>query len=143
MPIARDFPDRPFVGAGVIAWQASKVLLVRRANPPMQGAWSIPGGLQQVGEPVRTAALRELEEETGLRGEVLGLVDVVDSIWPDNHGRTRHHYTLVDFAVAITGGTLGAADDALEAAWHPAASLPGLGIWDETLRIIEAARRFF
>jgi 8-oxo-dGTP diphosphatase len=143
MSEARDYPGRPLVGVGCVLWRGDEVLLVRRSKPPLAGAWSLPGGAQRLGETVREAALRELKEETGLDAEILGLVDVVDGIFPDAGGTVRNHYTLIDFAARPTGGHLAAADDAAEARWHPAAALPGLGLWRETLRVIEAARRFF
>lgn len=135
--------SRPVIGAGVVVWRGDEVLLVRRSKPPRQGEWSLPGGRQQWGETVRACALRELKEETGLSAEILGLVDVVDAIYPDSSGKAAQHFTLIDFAARMTGGALKAGDDAAEARWHSAASLNSLGLWNETLRVIRAARSFW
>ena len=57
--------------------KSDRVLLVKRAHPPIQGQWSIPGGVLEVGEMVREAAVREAREETGLTvepGELLGRI---------------------------------------------------------------------
>lgn len=133
----RSYPDRPIVGVGVVIWRDDKVLLIRRAKPPRQGEWSLPGGAQKVGETVFDAARREVLEETGLTIDVLGLVDVADSIQRDESGRVRYHYTLVDVFAAWRAGEATAGDDAAEAAWVGLDSLPPL--WSETERVIRLA----
>src|SRR5579884_3944024 len=80
----RDYPDRPFLGVGAVIIDDNKVLLVRRANPPLQGEWSIPGGLVETGESTRDAIIREVLEETALRVEVAALVEVFERILRDN-----------------------------------------------------------
>jgi len=89
--MTREYPDRPFVGIGVIVWCGGRVLLVRRARPPRQGQWSLPGGLQELGEGVLEAARREVREETGLDIDILGIADVVDLIERNDAGRVRYH----------------------------------------------------
>lgn len=137
--MSREYPDRPVVGVGVVVLDAGKVLLIRRGKPPRQGQWSLPGGGQKLGETVFEAAAREVREETGLDVEVLGLVDVVDSIRNDDAGRVHYHYTLVDVFAIIRGGTLRPGGDAADAAWIAPADVPGLGLWSETERIIDLA----
>jgi 8-oxo-dGTP diphosphatase len=134
---------RPIIGAGVVVWRGPEVLLIRRGKEPRRGEWSLPGGGQQWGETLQACALRELKEETGLDGQILGLIDVVDAIFPGPDGCAEQHYSLIDFAVRPAGGELKAGDDATDARWHRHDSLGALGLWSETLRVIEAARRFF
>ena len=55
---------------GAIAIIDGKILLVKRANPPEVGKWSIPGGHVLVNESLEHAVERELYEETGLRGKM-------------------------------------------------------------------------
>lgn len=136
----REYPDRPIVGVGVVVLGPDGVLLIRRAKPPRQGQWSLPGGAQKIGETVFNAARREVLEETGLEVEILGLVDVVDSIRPDDAGNVRYHFTLVDVvAVAAGPGTPVAGSDADEVAWMTLEDISGLELWTETERIIALA----
>ncbi|MBK8907762.1 MAG: NUDIX hydrolase [Rhodospirillales bacterium] len=133
-------PQRPIVGVGVVVLRDDRVLLVRRANPPRQGEWSLPGGRQRLGETVFAAAEREVLEETGTTIGVQGVVDVVDYIdrvTPD--GPIRFHYTLVDVIADWLGGDPVPGDDATEAAWVAVDDLAGLDLWAETLRVIHLA----
>jgi ADP-ribose pyrophosphatase YjhB (NUDIX family) len=76
-------------------------------------------------------------EETSLTIQILGLIDVVDSIRRDNDDRVQYHYTLVDVVAEWLSGTPDAQTDVSDAAWFDAASVPALGMWSETNRIIE------
>lgn len=118
--------------------EAGEVVLIRRGEPPRQGQWSIPGGKIEWGESVKHALTREVREETGLEIEILGLVDVVDSLTRDEAGAVVRHYVLIDFAARAVGGTLAAASDAMDARWVPYAALADYGLWEETRRIIDA-----
>jgi ADP-ribose pyrophosphatase YjhB (NUDIX family) len=134
--MSREYPERPIVGVGAVVLRAGEVLLIRRGKPPREGLWSLPGGAQEVGETVFEAARREVREETGVDVEVLGIVDVVDSIDRDRAGGVRQHYTLVDVFAAWREGEPKAGFDAAEAAWIPLDRLRALGLWSETERII-------
>ena len=103
--MSREYPDRPFVGVGVVVWRGDNVLLIQRGKPPRIGAWSLPGGAQELGETVRETAVREVREETGVEIDVTHLIDVVDTITRDKDGRVRLQYTLVDFAAEWRLGT--------------------------------------
>jgi len=137
----RRYPRRPFVGVGIVCLKGASVLLVRRGQPPRKGEWSIPGGLQHVGETLAESALRELREETGVRARLLGELGTVDSIRRDGRGRVLYHYTLVDFAARWTGGAPKADDDADDARFVPFAQLRRYALWSETRRMIRLARR--
>jgi 8-oxo-dGTP diphosphatase len=138
--MTRAYPERPIVGVGVVVWRGDRVLLVRRGNPPKAGSWSLPGGAQELGETVFETARREVREETGLEVEVIGVVEVVDSIHRDDAGRIAYHYTLID-VVAVTESTdLAAADDAMDAVWADADKLELYALWSETARVIAKSR---
>ncbi|PYQ86500.1 MAG: NUDIX hydrolase [Acidobacteria bacterium] len=122
----REYPDRPIVGVGAVIIEGNRVLLVRRANEPLKGEWSIPGGAVEIGETLEVAIAREVREETGLEIDVGPMVDVLDRIRFDPAGRLMFHYVLIDFVCRPTGGTLACATDAAEAMWTPLMDLPQL-----------------
>ena len=95
-----------------------RILLVRRRFSPGSGKWSVPGGLVELGETVRKAALREVYEETGLRIRLDRLLDVVDYIERDREGKIRFHYVLVDFLAHIEEpAEVRLSEEASEAKW--------------------------
>ena len=94
------------------------VLLVRRANEPFQGWWSLPGGVVETGEFLKDAVRREMREETGLDVEPLKIVEVFESI------RATHHFVVIDFLCHVTGGVVCAGSDAAGAEWFPVGNLP-------------------
>ena len=132
----REFPDHPLVGVGAIIIEGDRVLLGKRANPPIQGQWSIPGGMLEVGELVRDAAVREAREETGLIVELGELLGVYDRVLHDAAGRVQYHYVLIDFLCRPVGGELKAASDAAEVRWFTQGELPALKLAEDTLEVI-------
>lgn len=132
----REFPDHPFVGVGAVIIENGCVLLVKRAHPPIQGQWSIPGGVLEVGEFVREAAVREAREETGLIVEPGDLLGVYDRILHNPEQRVQYHYVLVDFLCRPVGGELQAADDAAEVRWFTREELPALNLAEDTLDVV-------
>jgi 8-oxo-dGTP diphosphatase len=130
---------RPTPCVGVVCLRGDQVLLIRRGKAPRFGQWSIPGGRMEFGETMHAAGLRELAEETGVQAEILGLIEVFDSLEPaaDWHG------VLIDFAARWIAGEPVAGDDAMEAAFVPLAEALERVDWSETRRVIElAAARF-
>jgi 8-oxo-dGTP diphosphatase len=137
MVVRREFPELPLVGVGAIIIEGDRVLLVKRAHPPIQGQWSIPGGVLEVGEMVREAAVREAREETGLTVEPGELLGVYDRILRDAERRVQYHYVLIDFLCRRVGGELLAASDAAEVRWFGREELPVLRLADDTLEVME------
>lgn len=122
----------PVPAVGVVCLRGDEVLLIRRGKPPRLGEWSLPGGRIEPGERAADAALRELAEETGVTAELIGLLDVVDGVFPE----ADRHYVLIDYLAVWRGGDPVAGDDALEAAFHPLSAVAGLVGWSETVRVI-------
>jgi len=138
--MTREYPPRPIVGIGVAVLRPGAVLLVRRGTPPNLGAWSLPGGAQDLGETAEAAARRELLEETGLAVGKLLLAANVDSIHRDADGRIRYHYTIIDFCTRWDGGEARAASDISELSWAPFDALAPYDLWSEAHRVIGIAR---
>jgi 8-oxo-dGTP diphosphatase len=124
----------PVPAAGVVCLRGDEVLLIRRGTPPRLGEWSLPGGRVEWGEGCAAAALRELREETGVEAELIGLIDVVDGLFPPDR-----HYVLIDYAARWIAGEPVAGDDAADARFWPVDQALGLVEWSETVRIIQRA----
>jgi len=133
----REFPELPLVGIGSIIIEGDRVVLVKRAHPPIQGHWSIPGGVLEVGEMLREAAIREAREETGLIVEPGELLGVYDRILRDPEHRVQYHYVLIDFLCRAVGGNFLAASDAAEVRWFTRKELPALDLAEDTLDVIQ------
>ena len=138
-PEPRSYPDRPFVGVGIVVFRGEEVLLVKRGKPPTRPGWSIPGGAQELGETFNDAALRELKEETNVTADLLGLVDVVDAITHDANSRVKFHYTLVDVAAEWRSGEAVPGDDVAAVLWVPLNEIDDHVQWHETARVIRKA----
>ena len=136
MPIKREFPEIPLVGVGAIIIEDSRVLLVKRVHPPLQAQWSIPGGVLEVGELIREAAIREAREETGLIVEPADLLGVYDRVLRNAEKRVQYHYVLIDFLCRRVAGDLAAASDAAEVRWFTREELEGLKLAEDTLDVI-------
>lgn len=112
----------PVVSVGGVARDGEgRLLVVRRANPPAAGLWTLPGGKVRRGERLADAVRREFREETGLDVGVGDLVGVAEAIGEDSH------YVILDFHVTVVGGQLAAGDDAIATAWMGRADLTGAG----------------
>ena len=112
------------------------MLLVKRGHPPLAGEWSIPGGVLEVGETLREAAIREAREETCLVVEPADLLGVYDRVLRDDDGRTLYHYVLIDFLCRRVGGEARAADDADEVRWFTLEESIALALPEDTVEVI-------
>lgn len=135
----REYPDRPVVSVGVVAFKDEKVLLIQRANEPSKGRWSLPGGVVELGEPIRRAAIREVREECGIEIEPSAVLEVVDAIVPDDRGRIRFHYVLIDLLAEYKSGDLSPQSDISDARWSGEEELDELDILPATLSVIRKA----
>jgi 8-oxo-dGTP diphosphatase len=111
----------PKVAAAILVEQNGRVLLVRRANEPFRGLWTLPAGFVDAGEDPALAAERECLEETGLTVRAKQVLDIISG---------REHPRGADFIIVylgeVLGGELLAADDADLADWFERSALPPL-----------------
>jgi ADP-ribose pyrophosphatase YjhB (NUDIX family) len=112
-----EVPVVPKLAASACVWRAGEVLLIRRAQPPIGDAWSLPGGHVEAGETVMAAAARELLEETGVSARLETLVGVYDVLPRDAGGRLLAHYAICCFTGVWVAGEAQALSDAAEVRW--------------------------
>ena len=126
---------------GAIILKRDRVLLVERARAPLQGYWSLPGGVLETGERLEEGVCREVLEETGLIVKPGRVVEIFQRIMRDARGRVEYHYVLVDYLCRVTGGVLKARDDVSRAEWVPRPALSRYNITEGTLPVIKKAFR--
>jgi 8-oxo-dGTP diphosphatase len=137
---ARTYPQRPYLGVSVAVFRAGRVLLARRTRPPFAGAFSLPGGLVEVGETLEGAALRELREEVQVDARIIGFNQFVESIDRDA-GKIRHHYVIASFLGEWIAGESKPGPEAGEAVWVEPACLALLDCTPNITAVVAAAQR--
>ncbi len=108
--------------AGALCVDNGRVLLARRAHPPFQGFWGIPGGFLDEGEDPLDGLRRELREETGLEVEPQRFL----GIWMDRYGgdSTAEATLNLYWTAQVVGGEAAPADDVSELRWFGRNELP-------------------
>ena len=127
-----DYP-RPAVTADsvVIANEKEpKVLLIQRGNEPFKGQWALPGGFLNMDETTEQCAVRELEEETGLKVTEIKQIGAYSKVDRDPRGRT---ITVAYLAIIDKVENVKGLDDAAKAQWFPISNLPKLAFDHEEI----------
>ena len=139
MADARSYPERPFLAVSATIVREGKFLVVRRARPPADGLFSLPGGVVEVGERLTEAVVREIAEETGMSVEPLTLAGYRETIVRDRHARVERHYVILSFAARWRAGEPRLNEELSEARWIARAELAGLPTTPGLSEIVEAA----
>jgi len=115
----REYPRYAIAAVGCVIVKDGKILLVKRGYPPREGMWAIPGGVIEVGESIAEAAVRELEEETGIKAEPIGVIGVYNVILRDDEGKVKYHFVIIDvlFNPDTVTNNLRAGGDAVDVSW--------------------------
>lgn len=132
----RDYPDRPIIGVGAVIVSQGRALLVRRATEPLKGEWSVPGGVLELGEKLHDGVRREVLEETGLEVDPQQVLEVFDSIFNDQQGRTQYHFVLIDYLCSVISGEACAGSDVSEVRWVTEDELAALGLRESIERVV-------
>ena len=140
--MSHQFPDAPVVGVGAVVIRDGKVLIVKRGHEPRKGEWSLPGGRVELGEFLVDAARREIKEETGLDVDVGPLIELFDRVHRRDN-RVEYHFVIADYLCTPQGGTLAAADDAIDVAWVSVDDLDAYGVNARAVAVIKKAFEMF
>lgn len=115
------FYDNPLPVVSTILLSDRSILLVKRKFRPYKGMWCLPSGFAEVDESIEDAAVRELEEETGLKGKITSLVDV-DSCSNYFYG----DLIFLTFEAVQIGGQLAPGSDTVAVKYYPIGKIPRL-----------------
>ncbi|NLN61202.1 MAG: NUDIX hydrolase [Deltaproteobacteria bacterium] len=129
------FYENPLPVVSAIVVQERRILLVKRGKAPYKDLWCLPTGFAETGESIEDAALRELKEETGMEGNIQGLVDV-DSC-------TNYFYgdlIFVTFEIECTTGKLRPGDDTVAAKYFPLQNIPKLAFRSNSKAVVTYIR---
>jgi len=133
-----EFPVQPILSVGAVIVKDGKALIVKRANDPYKGQWSIPGGRVELGETLTDAVRREMREETGLEVRVGSVIEVFERV-ERLDGRIRYHFVIVDYLCTCVGGALCAGDDAVDAVWVTSEELEAYRVSESAVAVIRKA----
>jgi 8-oxo-dGTP diphosphatase len=131
-------PTHPQLAVSAAIFRNDKILLVRRARSPAKGFYSLPGGRVEFGETLHAALHREVDEETALKIEIVGLAgwrEVVPGISGGGH------YLIMSFAARWTSGEPVLNDELDDFRWLAPDRLSDLELTGGLPEVIQAARR--
>ena len=131
-------PSHPQLAVSAAIFRDGKILLVRRAKSPARGFYSLPGGRVEFGETLHTALHREVDEETALKIEIIGLAGWREVV-PGTGG--GGHYLIMSFAARWASGEPVLNDEHDDFKWLAPDALGDLKVTGGLQEIIEAARR--
>lgn len=138
----RSYPQHPQICVGAVIVKEHRILLVRRAQPPNLGLWSVPGGSVKLGENLHAAVAREVREETGINCEVGHLIYHSEIIEKDTTGAHRFHYVILDFMAYYQSGQATPQSDTDAAQWVPVDQLQQYALAAGMDQLIQVAQPY-
>jgi mutator protein MutT len=121
--VRRKYQDHPILAVGAVVMRDGKVLLVKRSREPGKGLWTLPGGAVHPGEALKAALGRELREECGIEVAVEEIAELVERMIPDDDGRLRYHYVILDYRARWLRGEPAPSKEVEDARWVDIADL--------------------
>ena len=134
-------PVRPVLAASVAVFRDGRVLLASRGKPPWIGLFSLPGGHVEAGETLGEAALRELQEEVGVKAKLIGLVTPIELIEREADGRVKHHIVIAAHAARWVSGEPQTGPEAREIRWVTERDIANLPTTPGLAGVLEQAFR--
>lgn len=135
----REYPERPLVGVGGVVIRDERTLLIRRGSAPLEGEWSIPGGMLELGETILEGVRRELLEETAIEVRVLDLIEVFERVTRDEAGKLKYHFVILDYLCEAVRGEAQAGSDVTAVAWARESELSKYSLTPTATRVIQKA----
>ena len=139
MTVRREYPERPIVGVGGVVIHNERALLIRRGSAPLEGEWSIPGGMLEIGETLLEGVQRELLEETAIEVKVLDLIEVFERVNRDEGDRWKYHFVILDYLCEAVRGEALAGSDVTDVAWARESELSEYSLTPTAVRVIQKA----
>jgi ADP-ribose pyrophosphatase YjhB (NUDIX family) len=136
---SRTYPTRPYLAVSAAIFRDGKVLIVRRARPPANGLYTLPGGGVELGETLEEAVIREVKEETALDVEPVALAGYRQAIARDAQGGVERHFVILPFAARWIAGEVTLNEELGEALWLEPAELAALQTTEGLAFIVNAA----
>ncbi len=136
----RLYPALPLLAVSIALFRNDEVLLIKRAKPPLEGLFSLPGGLVECGEGVEEAARRELWEEVEMKAGPLTFNQHVEIIEHDAEARVKRHYVIANFGASWASGTGRTNEEVSEILWASAEALGNLPLTPKLAYVIGRAK---
>ena len=136
MPLASP-PSHPQLAVSAAIFRDDRILLVRRARSPAKGYYSLPGGRVEFGETLHAALHREVDEETALKIEIIGLAGWREVVPGAGGGG---HYLIMSFAARWTSGEPVLNDELDDYRWLAPDAIGDLKVTGGLQEVIRQAR---
>lgn len=132
---------RPHVGVSISVFRDGRVLLATRTKPPYAGLFTLPGGHVEAGETVADAALRELEEETGVKAALIGFNQYVEIDAPPDAAGVARHFVILSFVGTWLSGEGTPGPEAGEILWTYPDEIAQLKTSPQLIEVVANARK--
>jgi 8-oxo-dGTP diphosphatase len=136
---SRAYPDRPYLAVSAAIIRDGRILIAQRARGPALGIWTLPGGVVEAGETLIEALKREVDEETAIEIEPVGLAGHREVVVRDGGGQVSRHFVILCFASRWIAGEPRLNEELAEARWLRPAEINGLKTTDGLAEIIASA----